>query len=346
MGNDENSSPAHNTTFPFYNTTATTPWNLDWLHLVWNDWHTVHIIILAIALIGNSLTFRICMMKTNRNRSFMLYLAALAIADTISSLHFLVPILNYVPSFSWGPPEVYCKLTGYIFDSAQSITSWLVAALALERTISTKIPHHVARISSQSFGIKTLSLIVIIVLIVQSHLLYGFTGKTDGKVIWCYTVPGPYSALWRYFSPFITLIFNSLLPGTVIILCNTVMVKAVFSSAKIRGSISDKAARRNWELMLVAVLVSSAFLILTSPFPIFLIISGKTNYLTRTKMEILVYNITRLMGYINNGINFFLYVISGSRFRQNLKEILHCNKACHRNKSEIVTRSTSTSKSR
>ena len=102
------------------------------------------------------------MLKVNRNKSFMLYLAALAFFDTLNSIHFLVPLLNYVPSFSWGSPEVYCKLTGFIFDSTKYISSWLVVAISLERTISTKIPHHVARISSQGFGIKTISIIVVV----------------------------------------------------------------------------------------------------------------------------------------------------------------------------------------
>ena len=323
-------SSTNNTTFHPDSTTVVTTLNLDWLHLNWNTWHTIHVFVLAIAIIGNSLTFCICMRKVNRKKSFMLYLAALAIADTICSIHFLVPLLNYVPSFSWGPPEVYCKLTGFVFDSARFISSWLIVTIALERTVSAKIPHHVARISGQSFGIKSIATIVVITFILNSHLLYGWTGETDGTVIWCYTIPGPYSAFWRYFFPFILAFFYSLLPSTILILCNTVMVKAVFASTKIRGAISGQAARRNRDLMILAILVSMSFIILTSPFPFFLIISGKLNYLDRTEVDILIYNITRLMGYINNAINFFLYVISGSRFRKNLKEMLQCN-ACHRN---------------
>ena len=149
-------------------------------------------------------------------------------------------------------------------------------------------------------------------------------------MIWCYTIPGPYSILWRYFFPFILAFFYSLLPGTILILCNIVMVKAVFASTKIGGAILGQAARRNRDLMIVAILVSMSFIILTSPYPLFLIISGKTNYLDRTEVDILIYNITMLMGYINHAISFFLYVISGSHFCKNFKEMLQCN-ACRRN---------------
>ena len=322
-------SPTNVTTSQLYNGEIVTIFNDEGLYLVWNSWHTVHVIVLVIAVIGNSLAFGVCMRRVNRKKSFMLYLAALAFFDTLNSIQFLVPLLNYVPSFSWGSPEVYCKLTGFIFDSAKYISSWLVVAISLERTISTKIPHHVARFSSPMFGIKTISIIVAVSFIFNIHLLFGWTGETNGSVIWCYTVPGPYSLLWRYLHPFIDALFYSMAPGTMLILCNTVMIKAVFASAKIRGPVSGPAARRNRDLLIVAVLVSMFFIMLTSPFPLFLIISGKSNFRDRTEVEIQIYNITRLMGYINNAINFFLYVISGSRFRNQLKEMLHCNTCRH-----------------
>ena len=313
------------TTTQLYITELVSTFNDQGLYLNWNTWRTIHSIVLVAGIIGNSLAFCVCMRKDNRRRSFMLYLAALALFDTICSLHYLVLVLNYVPSFSWGNPKVYCKLTGYIFDSAKYISSWLIVAISLERTISTKIPHHVARISSQTFGIKTISAIIITVLIFNIHILFGWTGETNGLVIWCYTIPGPYSLLWRYSYPFIMALFYSMVPGAVLILCNTVMIKAVFASAKIRGPIKGPAAKRNRDLLIVAVLVSMSFMILTSPHPIFLIISGKTNFRDRTDIEIDIFNVTRLMGYINNASNFFLYVISGSRFRKQLKEMLHCS---------------------
>ena len=118
-------------------------------------------------------------------------------------------------------------------------------------------------------------------------------------------------------------------PGAVLILCNTVMIKAVFASAKIRGPIKGPAAKRNRDLLIVAVLISLSFMILTSPFPLFIIITGKTNFRDRTDIEVIIYNVTYLMVYINHAINFFLYVISGSRFRIQLKEMLHCSSSGH-----------------
>ena len=71
-----------------------------------------------------------------------------------------------------------------------------------------------------------------------------------------------------------------------------------------------------------------SFVILTSPYPLFLTITGKVNLREYTDVEMVLLNITRLLVYINGAINIFLYVASGSRFRQQLKELFPCHACC------------------
>ena len=49
-----------------------------------------------------------------------------------------------------------------------------------------------------------------------------------------------------------------------------------------------------------------------------------------TESQHTVYYVTDIMMYIANAVNLFLYIISGSRFRQHLKEIVLC-KICRQN---------------
>ena len=291
---------------------------------------TLNSIALFVAIVGNSLIFCICMRQDNRKKSFMLYLAALSISDTVACLDWVPPFIALIPGFSWGSPNVHCKLTRFVFNSVQYISSWLVVAISLERTVSTKLPHHVARISSRSFGIKTISIIVLMSFLLNSHTLYGWIGSTNGSIISCKIVTGAYASIIRYFYPVVHALLYSLIPGTLIFLCNTVMVKAVFASARIRGTISDKAAKRNRELMIVAVLISISFVVLTSPFPLYSLFSGVLHDPDVTESKWMAYYLLMVMTYINNAINFFLYILSGSRFRKQLKEIVLC-KMCRRN---------------
>ena len=319
-----------NQTTSRHSTAKTTTSMYEWLYLVWDNWHTMYVIVFVITVIGNTLTFCVCMKKVNRQKSFMLYLAALAVCDTLASINNMLIILNYVPSFSLGHPDVYCKLTGFIFDSARYVSSWLTVAISLERTVATKLPHQVVRISSRSFGIKTTSAIIAVALIFNADLLFGWVGTTDGHIIWCYTITGPYSLISTYLTPVRIGLFYSLIPGAMIILCNTVMIKAVFASSKVRTTISQSTAKKNRELLIIGVLISMSFVILTSPYPLFLTITGKVNLREYTDVEMVLLNITSLLVYINGAINIFLYVASGSRFRQQLKELFLCH-ACRQN---------------
>ena len=322
--------PNNQTASTRYSTAKATTSMYEWLYLVWNNWHTMYVIVFVIAVIGNTLTFCVCMKKVNRQKSFMLYLAALAVCDTLASIYNMLVILNYVPSFSLGDPDLYCKLGGFLFDSARYSSSWLIVVISLERTVSTKLPHLVARVSSQYFGIKTISAIFAISLIFNIDTLFGWVGTTDGHIIWCYTITGPYSLIWTYMSPVKMGLFYSLIPGAIIILCNTVMIKAVFASSKVRTTISEKTAKKHRELLIIGVLISMTFILLSTPFPLFLTVTGKTNYSLYTDVEMLLYNMTWLMFNTNNAINFFLYVSIGSRFRQQLKELFPCH-ACRQN---------------
>ena len=323
--------PNDHTTSARLSSTKATSSMYEWLYFEWNSWTTVYIAVFLIAVIGNTLTFCVCMKKVNRKKSFMLYLAALAVCDTLFSIRYIIiVIINNMPTVSWGPPDVYCKLTGFIFDSARCGSSWLTVAISLERTVATKLPHLVARISDQNFGIKTISAIIAISLIFHTDILFGWVGTTDGHVIWCSTITGPYSLLWRYLEPVRMGLFYSLIPGAIIILCNTVMIKAVFASSKVRTTISESTAKKNRELLIIGVLISMSFVILTSPYPLFLTITGTLDLRDYTDIEIVLFNITRLLLYINGAINIFLYVASGNRFRQQLKELFPCH-ACRQN---------------
>ena len=290
----------------------------------------VEIVILTLAFIGNSLTICICMRRDNRKRSFMLYLAALSVSDTINCSTFIMSYIIATIDVTWGSPGLFCKLTVFLLHSAQYISSWLTVAISLERTVSTKLPHKVSRISSQGFGIKTILIIILVSFILNSHHLYGTIGFAEGSIIRCTVILGPYVILMAFFYPVVRALVYSLIPGFLIILCNTVMVKAVFSSARIRRTASGQAAKRNRELLIVAVLINISFIILTSPVCLYTIFSGITHDLEAMYSNSKIPYITAVMSFANNGVTFYLYVISGSRFRQHLKELILC-KTCRQN---------------
>ena len=80
------------------------------------------------------------------------------------------------------------------------------------------------------------------------------------------------------------------------------------------------------QLTIMLLLVTSLFLVLLIPTYVRFLYFAFANRDTPEKYAgaMLLYYITTRLYFTNSGINFFLYCISGKRFRQDLKELLSC----------------------
>ena len=98
-----------------------------------------------------------------------------------------------------------------------------------------------------------------------------------------------------------------------VILGNSAIVLKVYrSSSTLSSTASDLLRKRKRQVFLITLLISIAFVVLVSPLPLlFFFAPVDARQLTAT--------IFLNMLYINHGINFFLYVLSGSKFREDLR---------------------------
>jgi len=84
--------------------------------------------------------------------------------------------------------------------------------------------------------------------------------------------------------------------------------------------------KRDLQLVIMLLLVSFAVLFLTSPHYVHYIIRVHVldyyfEYPNKLATFMLTYNIVNKLYFTNNAINFFLYCISGTKFRQELKQV-------------------------
>ena len=86
-----------------------------------------------------------------------------------------------------------------------------------------------------------------------------------------------------------------------------------------------KASER--QIYIILLLVTFGFLILVSPSYLFVLYSMLYNFKQSPSSfagYYLFFNIAQKLHYTNSGINFFLYVISGKKFRTDLKNVFKC----------------------
>ena len=151
-------------------------------------------------------------------------------------------------------------------------------------------------------------------------------------MIWIYTL------ITKVYS-WLSFILNAVIPFTMLIHMNYVIVKTVRSSRKMFGAndTTTGAARDQGidtrqksmksaenQLTIMLLLVTTLFLILLCPGYIrFIYLSfAKRDTPFKYANSMLIYQISYKLYSTNSGINFLLYCISGQKFRNDLKEIL------------------------
>ena len=89
--------------------------------------------------------------------------------------------------------------------------------------------------------------------------------------------------------------------------------------------IQDEAKSTEVQLTVMLILVSSLFVILLLPFEIreiYYTIFSKAETPKEYAIFIFVFDITFELYNVNNGINFYLYFISGTKFRRDLLNLV------------------------
>ena len=153
----------------------------------------------------------------------------------------------------------------------------------------------------------------------------------------------------------ISFVLNGIIPFTLLLYMNSVIVKAVGDSRRkfgIKNMYSEGIRARNRtmknvenQLTVMLLLVTTLFFILLIPtyirFVFMTFFQPNTPY--KFSITMLVFQITHKLYHTNNGINFFLYCVSGRKFRNDLKQILHCTRgsssgsgSCSDNSSKVT----------
>ena len=291
-------------------------------------------ILVPIGLLGNTLSLFVMIKPNNRKMSTCIYMAAISINDNLMMcLCFHTLLVVGLKIHGWHPLQ--CKLAAVLVLFALQNTTFQVLAMTVDKYIAIKWPHKAVMYSTPRRAKLIVMGLSIFALIYNSpHFL--LTMVIDGQ---CFTfaVESPMTKIYSWFS----FVLNAVIPFTLLIYMNCVIVKTVQQSRKIFGNKNTttgaatnqgmdtrektmKSAENQLTIMLV--LVTTLFLILLCPTYIRFI------YVASVKREtpldyansMFLYQITSKLYPTNSGIDFLLYCFSGKKFRSDLKEILPC----------------------
>ena len=277
--------------------------------------------IVTFGIVGNVLTLITVLNKRCKKTSFIVVIAALAITDTI--------VLISAPLYALmrNSAVFLCKLLTFCLYASRHISVWLVAVLTLERTFTVYWPIKVNSVCVPKTGFIVLAVVIATLLATDAHLLFGNTFISFGNKTECGFKNTAFENFYIFYFPWIDLTIGLILPAIVIIALNSAILVRVFNSTSaLTTNTQADRINKNRHLLRMAFLISTAFLVLYLPRLIYKVSrpyiykDTSLNRINETdaNMSAVVSNLVLL----NHGINFMLYIFSGNRFRNELRNTL------------------------
>ncbi len=255
-------------------------------------------------------------MKHNRHQSTCVYMSILAVSDNLVLISALEGWM--VRNFGlYGYSTMVCRIKIYWSRLCGLFGAYEIVLMTFDKFLAIKIPHRAMSVcTAKRARILSLCSLIFLALFTAPFAYFPKWNPTN-KNCELYGLEGWYVTAYNY----VHLVINPLIPIISLFIMNVVIINEIWKSSKMKTKKTKRSAETQISIMLV--LVSILFVILLLPHEI------KSMYFYYHAPEspkafstyIFVFALTIDLFRINYGVNFFLYLISGSKFRNDLNSL-------------------------
>ena len=279
-------------------------------------------IILPIGLVGNILSIIIMNRKKFRTNTASIFLSTLAVSDSGYLL------TNYLTSVWIGSvtnmPRIpdhsdwVCKVVSYTVYVTKAYGSWILVAVNLERLLSVLYPYQIKRYLTLRRARLVNGAVFVIMLLVYSYILVLQGIQDHNKEPGC-AMPDRSIATIQALNIF-DMVFYSLLPCTCILTSNALLYYILRYRNNSKALDNDRLG-----ISMILLVISMTYTVLTLPLSFLLVWNAHAFPLESSE---LLFTCLYTMDVLNSAINFILYCISGSIFRNELKKMIFQHDVC------------------
>ena len=288
-------------------------------------------VILLFGTFGNVMTVIILRRLRSGWSAMNVYLTALALSDTAMLYCVALPmwarkVLDYDVYTSH---VIICKLTVWGMNLASISSAWLLVALTAQRAASVVWPHRVNVICTRHKSLVISVTIMVGCGFLQSHMLYGgrLVKINNGTTETCTFRSTAYQEFYTRVWIKVTTFLYSVLPCVCLIVSNVIIgwkLTGAMKEAKEKFSArsenrKDSRQKKASSVTVTIITVSVAFIIITVPFMIY---SSVFYASTPSEIHLFLYDVLFVIGLFNFAWNFYLYCLTGSKFREEFKKIM------------------------
>ncbi|KAL8606673.1 hypothetical protein ACOMHN_055348 [Nucella lapillus] len=302
-------------------------------------------IIVFSGIFGNIMIMVIMRRMMSGESTINFYFTALAAMDLVHLCIGTLPEwIRHVSDFRLNAThDVVCKIFTWLYTGSSTISCWYLVCMTVHRAMSVVWPHRVNLMCTRRTVLLLIFGIALFFAVLYSHYLIGavvlYFPNYNGY--WCTMNPANESYMYfiQHIFMYIELAVYNLLPFLFLAVSNSVLIWKLTASVKTAGKFlgkgdSEQAQAREKAARSVTVtvsVVSIAFLVLTLPSTINYILfhfeSAGTDLVGyRTTVLIFIAAICETLYQANTAINFYLYCLTGRRFREEFIKIMCCGR--------------------
>ena len=302
-------------------------------------------IIILLGIVGNLISLNVFMTKSIRKVSSSFYLIVLSISDLVVLLVYVflewldrgLPFLPGRVTVSVIAIPGICRVFLYLSYASRFISAWLIVMFTGERYIGVCRPLQKRRICTHAFARRmVLGLVVLsLVLCIYKPALSGV--DVTGKVMLCTTLKD--HQFVSFILDTVYAMSTTIIPFLVITSFNCMIIKQLCIRSRLSRQMESPSGSKvlRLEITLIMLVISSCFVLVTLPYFVtwfsqFLsskYVRGFDNATHKDRVNANhlrnVRYVTKTIYFLNFSMNFFLYSVTGTHFRQALRGIF-CDK--------------------
>ena len=246
-------------------------------------------------------------------------------------------VIRYVTLF--GGIQIYvhisqCQLEKVLRGLTTSLSVWLLVGITVERTLAVCLPHRIRSIVTRKSVNLYISIVLVTSLIIQ--IRHFFIADFNGSK--CINNHNRVTTVANFLIEFV---FTSAMPFVILFVCNVIVSTRLVTMRRQRQSYlsAPQVSGIDLQAAIRSLVFSTVFLVLTFPrFLLALLYNFKARENKMSPKDIYyhqyVYGILAAIGivgfHLNSAANFWLYLITGRKFR---KQLLHFLCRCFRRSS-------------
>ena len=294
-------------------------------------------IIFTVGVLGNVLVLLVMRRRRMSGSTTSVYLRFLAIFDIAVLVVGMIPEwfeAKDILEFKEIHP-VTCKLEKFCFYTCSDTAIWILVIFTLDRFHALVFPFSKLDIC-QPHRAKYNILIVAVAAVIKNVHVFITRGRDvsesiEGNVTEIHSEncgkPQPYADFENYVRPWIAFALVSAVPFCVLLFCNIFIIRVLYSVKKMRNHQAIAASKDKTIVQMSLMCLSASFCFLFCITPSIVLLIGKPYWKPEGEVNY-AYDIAKAVSnqltYINHSANFFLYCLSGKRFRRELVQVLKC----------------------